>query len=127
MRLLLAASCLSLASCGSLFNDSKQHVSFSSDPAGARVVVDGTPMGHTPCQLALPTDRSQSVEFQLADHQPRVLMLDANLEAGWLILDLVPGLVLGVIPLVIDAATGNWNGLDRDKLHAVLVPVKAGG
>lgn len=121
-----AASCLAvlLTSCGTLFNGSTQAVSFSSEPPGAKVLVNGLPLGTTPFQMSLDSRRNQNVEFKLDGYESRVVVVTSSLEGGWLVLDIVPGLLLWVIPLVVDAATGNWNGLEMDHVHAVLEPVK---
>lgn len=36
--------------------------------------------------------------------------------AGWIVLDVLAGLV----PIIVDAATGAWYGLDQDNVNAVL-------
>jgi len=78
------------------------------------------PLGTTPFQFALQADTAQSVEFRLDGYENRVVIVSSSLEAGWLVLDIFPGLFLGIIPLVVDAATGNWKGLATDHVHASL-------
>ena len=43
-------------------------------------------------------------------------VVNTKVGAGWIVLDVLGGL----IPVVIDAATGNWNKLDQDAVNAVL-------
>jgi hypothetical protein len=123
-RLLQFPILLLLAACGAVFNGSTDVVSFSSEPPGATVLVNGMPVGRTPLAASLDSRRSQNVEFRLDGYEPRVVVLNSSLTAGYLILDIVPGLVLWIIPLVVDAATGDWNNLDQSHVHAVLDPVR---
>jgi len=43
-------------------------------------------------------------------------LLNNSVGAGWFVLDILGGL----IPIIIDAATGNWYGLDQEHVNAVL-------
>lgn len=55
-----------LAACAS-----SAPVHFSSDPPGARVLIDGVDSGFvTPCLLELPNVPTRRVDFQLLGHQP---------------------------------------------------------
>jgi len=99
-------------------------VSFSSDPSGAGVYVNGQLMGKTPTQLAVPNKHPVSVEFRLTGYENKVVIVNSDLQAGFLVLDIVPGFLFGAIPLIVDAATGNWSGLETDHVHAALVESK---
>ena len=117
---ILAVSFLFLGSCGTLFNGSTDKVSFSSDPSGAKIYVNGQLMGKTPTQMSLPNKHPVNIEFRLAGYENKVVLINSSLRAGYLILDIFPGFLLGIIPLVVDAATGNWSGLETDHVHATL-------
>jgi hypothetical protein len=45
-----------------------------------------------------------------------------SVAAGYVILDII--FILGFVPLIVDAATGNWNTLDQRELNIVLTPAK---
>lgn len=113
---LLATFILVLTSCATIFKGSKESVSFSSEPSGAKVYVDGQPLGSTPFQLELKSNKTYSVEFRLDGFQSRTLILNNSVGAGWIILDVL----FGLIPVVIDAATGNWYSLDQSHVRAAL-------
>ncbi len=46
--------------------------------------------------------------------------LNATVSARWVVLDIVPGGLLGFIPIVIDAFTGEWKSLDSDYCNVTL-------
>ena len=113
---------LGLCSCGTLFNNGKTNVSFSSDPRGAMVTVDGVERGRTPMSLAMDKEPF-SVEFSLAGYRPAVRSVDTKVGVGFVLLDIFPGFYFGFIPLVVDLVTGDWNYLDEDAVHVRLEPL----
>ena len=65
LRICLAALLLVTSSCTSL-----RPVHFSSDPAGARILVDGQDSGFvTPCQIELPNEPLRRIDFVLPGYQ----------------------------------------------------------
>ena len=118
-------SLLALTSCGTVFNGGTSVVSFGTEPPGAQVVVDGTPMGTTPCQLSLSAKKEHHVEFRLEGFAPGSTVVTSSLEAVWLVLDIIPGVLLGgIIPVVVDAITESWKDLDQASVHVVLSPLQ---
>jgi hypothetical protein len=111
---------LLLTSCGTLFSGSTDKLSFSSDPSGAKVLINGQLMGKTPVELSLPNKHPLNVEFRLKGFENKIVIVNSHLKAGYLILDIFPGFFFGIIPLVVDAATGNWKGLETNHVHATL-------
>lgn len=76
---LMVAFVLSFSSgCAMLVNGSMQQISFSSNPAGATVRVDGQ-TGITPTSLYLRRDRSYAVSMEKEGYRTAV----ANIERGW--------------------------------------------
>jgi glycerol-3-phosphate acyltransferase PlsY len=43
-------------------------------------------------------------------------VVNTKVGAGWVVLDVLGGL----IPVIVDAATGDWKKLDQDAVNAVL-------
>ncbi|MBL0191384.1 MAG: PEGA domain-containing protein [Saprospiraceae bacterium] len=105
------------SSCATLFAPSSHSLSVSSEPNSAEVYVNGFKMGHTPIQLSLKADKSYSIEFRKEGFQTITKVVNTKVGAGWVILDIIAGLV----PIVVDAATGAWNKLDQDAVNASLV------
>lgn len=103
-------------SCATLFKGSTDDVSFSSDPTGAKVYVNGNLLGTTPFQIELKSNKTYTIEFKKDGYETKTVVLNNSIGAGWVILDVLGGL----IPIIIDAATGNWYSLDQENVNAVL-------
>jgi len=103
-------------SCATLFKGSMDEVAFSSDPSGAKVYVNGNLMGTTPFNLELKSNKTYTIEFKKDGYETKTVILNNKVGAGWIVLDVLGGL----IPVIIDAATGNWYNLDQEHVNAVL-------
>ncbi len=114
--LLLTFSLLFLNSCATLFKGSTEEVSFSSEPTGAEVYVNGQHMGETPFPLNLESDMHYTIEFRLEGYENKTVLINNSVGAGWIILDVLGGL----IPIIVDAATGDWYYLDETNVKAAL-------
>tara|TARA_E500000318_G_C3566654_1_gene215940 strand:- start:450 stop:833 length:384 start_codon:yes stop_codon:yes gene_type:complete len=113
---LLVIASLSFSSCATLFGKKSHALAIGSDPAGAEVYVNGFKMGTTPVELNLKADKSYTIEYRKEGYQNVTRIVNTKVGAGWIVLDVLGGL----IPIVVDAATGNWNKLDQDTVNAVL-------
>jgi hypothetical protein len=105
-----------LQGCATLLGPKLHPLSASSDPVGADVYVNGFNMGLTPIQLNLSADKSYVIEFKKVGYHSVTRVVNTRVGAGWVVLDVVAGLV----PVIIDAATGAWNKLDQQAVNAVL-------
>ncbi len=115
--LTLAATILFMSSgCATLFGPSQQQVYTTSTPAGADVYVNGVRMGVTPYILKLKPNQQYTIEFKKPGFKTIGKTVNSKVGAGWVILDVLGGL----IPIVVDAATGNWKKLDQDAVDAQL-------
>lgn len=120
-KVLIGILCLvlggvTLTGCATLFGKKSHPLAISSDPKGADVYVNGFKMGTTPVELSLKADKSYTIEFRKEGYETISRVVNTKVGAGWIVLDVLGGL----IPVVIDAATGNWNKLDQDAVNAVL-------
>ena len=102
--------------CATLFAPQKQNVYASSNPDGADIYVNGVRMGVTPYTLNLKPNQQYTVEFKKAGFKTIGKTINSKVGAGWVILDVLGGL----IPIVVDAATGSWKKLDQDAVDAQL-------
>jgi len=115
--LCLLIFCLSLSlGCAAIFKGTSDKVDFSSEPEGAKVYVNGVLMGDTPLNLKLESKRTYYVEFKKEGYETKHFTLTNHVGVGWIILDVI----FGVVPVVVDAATGSWYVLDQDYVNAVL-------
>jgi len=107
-----------LVGCGAVFNGAPQEVNVTSEPSGAEVWVNGNRVGVTPVAVSLTKRQNHTVTFKMEGRPEQSIVLNRKVKAGYIILDVV----CGVIPIVVDAATGSWYGLDQGTLHGVLGP-----
>lgn len=107
--------------CAALFNSSTKDVSLNSDPSGATVLVDGNRRGTTPTTLELDNNSSHTVTFQMDGHENMSCEIGTSVGAGWVILDVLGG----VLPVVIDAATGKWKSLEKGSCNVQLPEASA--
>lgn len=114
--LVLAVLLLSVSSCAALFNSGTKGVVFTSEPNGAEVFINGQPYGRTPLSLKLKQKKDYVVMFRRSGFEERSYIVNNHVGAGWVILDVLGGLV----PVIIDGATGAWYSLDDSSVHGVL-------
>ncbi len=105
-----------LIGCASIFKGTSTNVDFSSDPYGAKVYVNGNLIGTTPVKLKLESKKTYNIEFKKEGFDTKTFTITNHVGAGWIILDILGGL----IPVVVDAATGAWYDLDQDNINAIL-------
>lgn len=103
-------------SCATIFKGSQEYVDFQSDPSGAKVYINGNYKGTTPVELHLESNKYYHIEFKKEGYATKTYTLTNHLGAGWVILDVICGLV----PVVVDAVTGAWYKLDENNVGVTL-------
>lgn len=106
-----------ITGCATLFAPKTHPLAVRSEPFGADVFVNGVRMGSTPIELSLKADKSYTIEFRKEGYQTITKIVNTKVGAGWIILDVLGGLV----PVIVDVATGAWNKLDQESVNAALV------
>lgn len=102
-----------LTGCAAIFNGDRSQVQVNSKPSGAKVQVDGMDYGETPIQLKLDEKKSHVVTITNGG-VTKTYSIGKKIGAGWIILDVLGG----IIPVVIDAATGAWYNVSPDEINA---------
>jgi len=102
--------------CATLFKGSTEEVNFSSNTSGAKVYVNGVLRGETPLPLKLKSDATYTIEFRKEGFKNRTVVINSDVGAGWIILDILGG----GIPIIVDAISGDWHGLDQENVNAAL-------
>jgi PEGA domain len=114
-EIFFALTILVISGCAALFKGPSEVVEFTSNPGGASVYINGMLKGKAPLQLKLETKRAYDVEFRLQGRESVRATITNRVGAGWVILDILGG----IIPVVIDAATGSWYSFDQNHVNAV--------
>ena len=115
---ILSLILLLLVSCATVFSGNTDEVSITSEPSDALVAINGIPVGRTPVSIELEKGMTHQVRIEKDGFEAGYAMISSRIGAGWVILDILAGLV----PLVIDAATGSWEGLSPETVHSILQP-----
>lgn len=105
-----------LSGCGTLFNSGQEDVAMSSEPNEAEVFVDGSRVGQTPVTLELDNQATHTVTFRKEGYQEATCQIGTSVGAGYVVLDVLGGLV----PVIIDAATGKWKSMDKGSCNVTL-------
>lgn len=116
----LCALFVAAGGCATLFSAGDVAVSAGSNPTGADVWVDGTLRGKTPLTLELDNTRPHTVTFRMAGRQDQTVDLRTSVRAGFIVLDVLGGL----IPVIIDAATGEWKTIAPKTVNVNLLPAR---
>jgi len=116
IRIMSCCLALVLASsgCATIFTGDRQQVTVSSASAGSQVMVDGQPYGQTPTQLSLDKSQNHTVVVTSADGRSFTCAVNSTVGVGWVVLDII----MGLVPVIVDAATGKWKSLDSGACHS---------
>lgn len=116
-----AVACLMaflVSGCAAIFNNESERTYIYSEPSGAKVFVDGKPIGRTPTSVYLLSDQTHTIEFQKEGYEVKAVTINNHIGAGWIIIDIL--LIPALLPIIIDAATGAWYELDEGEVKIVL-------
>lgn len=114
---LTLTSLLFLPGCGLIFGGSSQSISLNSTPDHANVAFKRS--GRTvvtPTEVSLARKNEYVLTFEKDGYKPHQEEITHHLRAGILVLDILVGLV-GVI---VDAATGDWYSLKPERFDVTL-------
>jgi hypothetical protein len=104
--------------CATLFSSGPNTLALQSDTAGADVYINGNLRGKTPLTLELDNTKPVTVTFKQAGRQDQTVEVGTKVRGGMIVLDVLGGLV----PVIIDAATGEWKKLDTKLVNMNLLP-----
>jgi hypothetical protein len=111
-----------LAGCATILKGSQEKVTLDSDPRGAKVYLNGNPIGHTPTELQVSSKDTVTFEFRQDGFETRTVTIGHSAGAGWIVLDVL--LPFWLINIVVDAVTGDWFYLDQNHVMVTLEPMK---
>lgn len=104
------------ASCATIIHGSRQEVGITSNPASAKVTVDGQLMGKTPLITKLTRKESHIVKVEMEGYLPYETQFTRKVDV-WIAGNIIFG---GLIGLGVDALTGSMYKLTPDQVYAEL-------
>ena len=114
--LLILCLFLLTSSCATVFKGNSNKVNFNSNPQGAQIYVNGNYMGDTPIRIKLESNQNYNIEFKKEGYKTKTFNITNHVGVGWIVLDVI----LGLVPVIVDAATGSWYELDQKNVNAFL-------
>lgn len=122
MRKLLAVLLVlaTTTGCAAILGTKQKNFDLNSNPPGADVYLNGNRLGSTPLKVKLSNQATHTFVFRRQGYQEATCTLNRGTGAGWVVLDVLTGLV----PIVIDAATGSWS---QTKGNGCLQSLEPGG
>ena len=112
---LALVSASTLSGCATVLNNKDPAVKIISDPP-AKVYVDGNYYGQTPVQVDMSIHNDHVVVLKRDGYHDRTERITSFVGLGWFILDFMSG----IWPIIIDAATGDWNMLETESVHIIM-------
>lgn len=122
MRLVaLAVAACALTGCAAVLGSKQKDFDLQSTPQGAEVFLNGNRLGTTPVKVKLSNQAEHTFVFRKEGYKDATCTLSRGTGAGWVIFDVVTGLV----PIVIDAATNSWSQTKGSTCSGALEPLTA--
>ena len=115
-----------LTGCATLAHTDQQ-VSVYTIPDGADVVI-GDNKGVSPMSATVPSGYStpHSIQISKEGYQSQTVTVQRGYRTSAIVTDIVPGILLALIPLVVDLATGDFVYVSNTSYTVKLVPVATG-
>ena len=111
--------------CGAMFNEPAPAIPVHTNPAGARIYVDGAYVAQTPSYVRLTAASSHLVQIAADGYDAQSIQITSQANGGYIILDclLILALIVpGIIALAVDGGSGAWKTLDVQALSIQLQP-----
>ncbi len=114
-----AAAGLLASGCSTIVNGTRQTVFVHSEPAGARVSVDGEHRGETPCEITLSRGSSpKDVRVEKDGYDATQTQLGTKMDE-WVLGNIILG---GAIGAIVDLSTGAFYEYSPGGVNVTLVP-----
>src|ERR1044072_7069991 len=122
---ILAAVALTapLAGCGLMFSGSRQSIQVQSSPAGTKLTTTPETAEYTtPTTLTLERKNSYTLWFEKEGYSPPTCQIENHTRGGIVVANV---LLTGLVGVIVDAATGAWNGLSPEAATVRLTKLAA--
>ncbi len=115
----LVASALLVCSCATMLKGTTDQVTVISDPPGAQVTSNDSPVGVTPVSFTVQSKKDLNIQVSKAGYQPQTLQNEANFRWGYEIW----AFLAYIIPGIVDCADGAAWGHDDLVMTTHLEPI----
>lgn len=108
---LLILSVVFCSGCATIIKGSNEKIYVDCTNGIAKVYLDGFLVGTTPLVLDLPTKNTYRLEVRMNGHEEQGKLLSSRIDESWVIVDIM----LGFVPVLIDAANGTLYTFDETR------------
>lgn len=123
LNLCVVALLPALSGCGLLFGGTTQIIRATSSPDGVTVSAGmGGQDYKTPASISLERKNNYTLTFSAQGYSSQKVDLQRSIRGGIVVLDILCGLV----PVIVDAATGAWYKLSPEVVNVSLAKLDAG-
>lgn len=105
--------------CATILKGKTREIAISASPTDTEIFVNDASVGRGATVLNLDGSKGVRIDCRRAGFVSFSQVLTSRIAPVWVVLDVVTGL----IPLIVDAATGAWNELHPDVVNCALTPV----
>jgi len=109
--------------CATIIEGSDTEMTVESEPDGAMVSVNGTKRGTTPAKFSLPKDESHTIKIEKEGFETKTITVSNDIAVQWVVVDIV----VGTLPILVDAVTGAWYRLDQTDIAVELEETQSAG
>lgn len=113
----LAAFLPVLSGCGLIFGGTRQTIQATSSPPAVTIVTSPpTATLTTPASVSLERKKDYTLTFSKTGYTSADAQIAHHVRAGIIVLDIL----FGLVPVIVDAATGAWNSLSPSLVNVTL-------
>jgi hypothetical protein len=122
-KALSTLAALLLTGCGAIMHGPRQSIEVQSAPTGVKLETNpATGSFTTPTTLNLERKNSYVLTFTSPGYNPATANITNGIGTGTLVADIF----LGLVGVIVDAATGSWYGLNPETVNVTLTRATAG-
>ncbi len=117
LPLVCMAMPLTVGACGLIFGGSRQTIQANSSPPGTTITTaPPTATLTTPASVSLERKKDYTLTFSRAGYTSADVQVSHHVRGGIIVLDIL----FGLVPVIVDAATGAWNSLSPNMVNVTL-------
>ena len=114
---LLVSIVFVFSGCAAVFKGDSSNIGLNSNPSGAIVYANGSEVcSSTPCSVKLKSNQNWNLLFKKAGFKEKTILVNNHVGGLWIVLDVL----FGLVPLIVDAATGAWYDLEPANINVTL-------
>lgn len=120
MKMIAVAMLLAsgLSGCATIFQGTHSDLEIHTRPDKAQIWVDGVQQGTAPATISMEVQKSHVVVIRAPGYKEQTIRTDNVLSGGFVALDII----LGLVPVIVDAATGAWYKVQPSPMNVMLTP-----